>query len=89
MIKHLSIKVHGRVQGVFFRDAAKAEADKLGIRGFARNESDGSVYIEAEGGEEALARFAAWCKRGPRHADVSKIETGEGPVVGFGDFLVK
>ncbi len=62
-MKHLNIKIHGQVQGVFFRDSAKQAADKLGIKGFAKNEADGTVYIEAEGEEAGLGKFLEWCRR--------------------------
>lgn len=56
-IKHLNIKIYGQVQGVFFRASAKEEAEKLGVKIFPRNETDGSVFIEAEGEEEKLKKF--------------------------------
>jgi acylphosphatase len=88
-MKRLSIRIFGKVQGVFFRHSAKKEAERLGIRGLVRNEPDGSVYLEVEGEEGALAQFVAWCKVGPRQAEVSKIETQEKPVVGFRDFNIE
>lgn len=78
MIKHLNIKVFGSVQGVFFRISAKDMAEKLGIVGFAKNESDGTVYIEAEGEEKDLEKFVEWCKVGPPLAKVEKVEVTEG-----------
>ncbi len=84
--KHLNIKVYGQVQAVFFRTTAKEEAEKLGITGFARNERDGTVYIEAEGIDESLEKFLQWCKNGPEAALVKKIEVAEGPLKNFSDF---
>ncbi len=86
MKKHLNIKVFGRVQGVFFRVSAKEEAEKLGITGFAKNEKDGSVLIEAEGEEKELDQFLAWCKMGPNLAKVDKIEIKSGPLKNFKTF---
>lgn len=74
-MKHLSIKIHGQVQGVFFRYSAKDKADELGINGFVRNEADGSVYIAAEGEENNLKEFLKWCKRGPEMAAIEKVES--------------
>ncbi len=77
------IVVTGRVQGVFFRAGARDEARRLGIGGFARNEPDGSVLIEAEGSPLAVERFQDWCGAGPpraevRHLKVARIaDTGE------------
>lgn len=72
--KHLSVKVFGLVQGVFFRHTAKLKAEEFGLGGFVRNEADGSVYLEAEGDEAALETLLAWCRRGPASAKVEKIE---------------
>jgi len=74
MLKHLNIKVFGRVQGVFFRDSARRQAKKLGLKGFARNEPDGLVYIETEGEKENLEKFLEWCKKGPMFAKVEKVD---------------
>lgn len=88
-MKHLNIRIFGRVQGVFFRDSAKREADKLNILGFIWNESDGSVYIEAEGEEKALAEFVEWCKNGPRFAKVFRVDVENGITRGFNCFRVE
>jgi len=74
MIKLVKIKVYGLVQGVFFRESARQEARKLGLGGFARNEPDDSVYIEAEGSEENIKKFVDWCRKGPEMARVQRIE---------------
>ena len=86
MRKHLNIKIYGQVQGVFFRVSAKEQAEKLGITGFARNEKDGTVYIEAEGDEKKLDQFLEWCRNGPEAAQVEKIEVTEGPLKNFSGF---
>lgn len=64
------IRVSGLVQGVFFRDSTRAEAQKFGLTGYARNEPDGSVTIEVEGATDALESFVAWCQNGPPAARV-------------------
>lgn len=74
MVKRALIRVHGRVQGVFFRHSACEKARELNITGFVRNEEDGAVYIEAEGEEDALEQFIAWCRSGPKLAKVEKTE---------------
>ncbi len=72
--KNLTIKIHGEVHGVGFRDATYWTARKLAVFGFVMNEPDGTVYIEAEGEEDALAEFLAWCEKGPITARVKKVE---------------
>lgn len=85
-MQHFDIKIYGRVQGIFFRYSAKKTAEKLGITGFARNESDGTVFIEAEGEKEDLEQFIAWCHKGPTLAKVDKVETLEGDIKHFINF---
>ncbi len=77
-MKHLKIKVYGKVQGVYYRATAVEKAKLHGIRGFVRNERDGSVYIEAEGDEKALEIYLDWCRLGPSRAKVERIEIAEG-----------
>lgn len=86
MIIHLNIKIYGKVQGVFFRVKANEQAEKLNIKGFARNESDGTVYIEAEGEKENLDKFIEWCKKGPQLARVEKIEVTSSDLKNFTSF---
>lgn len=87
-MKAVRIVIFGAVQGVFFRVSAKEKADELGIRGFARNMPDDSLYIEAEGEEEALQEFIAWCRKGPPQARVDRAEINETGPKGFTDFNV-
>ncbi|MFH1749918.1 MAG: acylphosphatase, partial [bacterium] len=69
-MKHLNIKISGKVQGVFYRVATKNKARDLDLTGFVRNEPDDSVYIEVEGEEENLNQFIDFCKSGSDHAEV-------------------
>ncbi len=88
-MKHLNIKVTGVVQGVYFRVNTRDEAIKLGVKGFVKNDEDGSVYIEAEGGEELLDTFVAWCHHGKDKAVVDKLTITEGDIKNFNDFTIK
>lgn len=76
------------VQGVFFRASAKAKADELSIRGFVRNERDGSVYIEAEGNETDMSEFLGWCREGPRMARVDDFAIEVIDVKGINGFVI-
>ena len=89
MQKHISIKVSGRVQGVYYRASTHEEAQRLGLKGFVKNEPDGSVYIEAEGDDAVLNALVAWCKQGPPAARVTNVEIQEGTWKGFTEFAVK
>ena len=86
MIKHLNIKVEGEVQGVWFRKFATEEAQRLVIKGFVCNRSDGSVYIEAEGSEEQLKQLVQWCHKGPEKAVVVSVQVSEGELNHFDEF---
>lgn len=86
MAKHINIFVFGAVQGVLFRHSAMLEAEKLHIKGFAKNASDGSVYIEAEGEEKNLEKFIEWCKKGPNLTKVENLKIEEGDLKNFVDF---
>ena len=68
------MSIHGRVQGVWFRASAEREAARLRVAGFARNERDGSVTVEAEGTAAAVAAMEAWCRIGPPRADVTGVD---------------
>lgn len=87
-MKHLDIRVTGRVQGVFFRASTRETAEAIGVKGTVRNEADGSVFIEAEGDEEQLRRFLQWVRLGPPGALVEDVSTREGPTRGFDRFEV-
>lgn len=89
MHRRIRIRISGRVQGVFFRHRARAFAQSLGISGFAVNELDGSVRIEAEGPPEALQDLVAWCRLGPAGSQVVHVATEPGPLEGLTGFGIK
>lgn len=74
-MKRLSAKVYGRVQGVFFRDTTRREAQRREISGWVRNEPDGSVRVVAEGRQEALTELERFLHQGPSSARVKRVET--------------
>ena len=67
--------IGGKVQGVSYRISACAEARRLELSGWVRNLPDGRVEALVAGRSEALAEFARWLARGPRHAVVSTLES--------------
>lgn len=85
-MKHIDITIYGKVQGVFFRAGAKSVADRMGVKGLAKNQRDGSVFIEAEAESMILARFVEWCRKGPRKAIVEKVEVAEGELKNYSNF---
>lgn len=69
---HLTI--HGRVQGVYFRDSMYREAHRRGIVGWVRNCSDGSVEAAVQGDADAVDAIVRWAHHGPAHARVEHVQ---------------
>ena len=66
--------IEGSVQGVFFRASAQAEASRLGLTGWVRNRPDGAVEVVAEGERKKIDDLIAWCRHGPRGAEVEDVQ---------------
>lgn len=88
-MKHLNILISGRVQGVGFRYSAMKMANAFSITGFVRNQSDGSVYIEAEGEDANLEAFLSWCRKGPGFGRVDNLNTTESNMNNFTGFRIR
>lgn len=74
--KTLHLVIHGRVQGVFFRDSMRREAQGLNIAGWVRNRSDGTVEAVVQGDPAAVDVIVRWAHRGPEHAQVTRVDAG-------------
>jgi acylphosphatase len=74
----LNVRAHvfvsGRVQGVFFRQSTQIQAQSLGLKGWARNLSDGRVEAVFEGDKSAVQKLVDYCRHGPTAAKVENIE---------------
>jgi acylphosphatase len=73
-MKQLKATIHGRVQGVFFRQHTRQEAQRLGLTGWVKNEWDGAVSVVAVGAEDILKQFEAYLHQGPPAAQVDQVE---------------
>lgn len=71
------LRIHGQVQGVFYRAWSAEEARSLGLRGWVRNRSDGTVEMLLGGPEEAVERMIERCREGPPAARVARIDVEE------------
>lgn len=80
--------VTGRVQGVGFRASLAREAEAAGLSGFVRNRVDGSVVVELEGPAVAVGAVLAWCRSGPRWAEVVDVTVEDVAAVGSTTFEV-
>lgn len=64
----------GRVQGVYFRDSTRREAERVGASGWIANRADGTVEAVFEGDPGAVTAMVEFCRRGPGHAEVTSLE---------------
>lgn len=87
-MKHIDIRITGRVQGVSFRATTKAVADQMGVRGLVRNEKDGSLYIEAEGDDVLLEVFLEWCHEGSDRSIIENVSVTEGVLKHYQNFEI-
>ena len=76
--RRVHLRIKGRVQGVFYRQSAKEEADRLGLRGWIKNLPGGDVEAMCEGPQASLDAFIYWARRGPPAASVAELNTDEG-----------
>jgi acylphosphatase len=81
--------IQGTVQGVWYRKHAADEAIRLGLTGWVRNLPDGRVEAAAQGPQEAVDRFVAWCRQGPPLARVTAVEVHDEPVQHTADFVIR
>lgn len=87
-MKAIQITVFGKVQGVFFRASTKAVADQMGMKGFIKNQKDGTVLIHAEGDPILMDSFIDWCKNGPDDAKVEDVTIEDVEVKNYRNFEV-
>ncbi|MEA2333138.1 MAG: acylphosphatase [Thermoleophilaceae bacterium] len=83
------VAIHGRVQGVFFRDSTRRQADSRGVSGWVSNRPDGAVEAVFEGPGDAVDALIGFCSRGPSGASVERVETWKEPPEGLTGFEVR
>ena len=83
------VVVHGRVQGVFFRDSVRRRAESRGLAGWVTNRPDGAVEAVFEGDPESVASLVDYCREGPRAAEVSEAEVFEEEPEGLTGFEIR
>ncbi len=88
MIRRRAV-VHGKVQGVFFRDSAQRKAERLGVAGWITNKADGTVEAAFEGDDDVVESMLRFCREGPSRADVERVEVSEDEPEGLDGFEVR
>jgi acylphosphatase len=83
------VSVAGRVQGVWFRESCRDQAQAAGVAGWVRNLADGQVEVVLEGSPGAVDEVLAWCRRGPRRARVDRVDVVDEAPVGEQGFRVR
>ncbi len=83
------VYVSGAVQGVWFRESCRDEAQRAGVDGWVRNLADGRVEVVLEGPRQAVDQAVGWCHQGPRRARVERVEVVDEVPVGERGFRVR
>ena len=83
------VTVHGRVQGVFFRDTTQREAERRGVAGWVRNADDGTVQAHFEGDPRAVDELVRFAEQGPEGASVERADVEDVAPEGLGRFEVR
>tara|TARA_Y100000310_G_C20337136_1_gene648043 strand:- start:213 stop:488 length:276 start_codon:yes stop_codon:yes gene_type:complete len=74
MKKAIRLYITGTVQGIFFRAFIKENAERHNVKGFVRNLEDGRIEIFLEGDASNVNKMIELCKKGPRHAQIKKVD---------------
>ena len=88
MKKSIRLYITGSVQGVFFRQFIKDNADKNKVRGYVRNLEDGRIEIFLEGNLENVDNMIQICKRGPSHSQIRSVQEKPESFQSFKEFKI-
>jgi acylphosphatase len=83
------VVVHGMVQGVFFRDTTRRQAEQSGVAGWVRNNPDGTVEAVFEGPEADVERLVRFAQKGPSGAQVERVEIFGEEAEGLSGFAIR
>lgn len=88
MKKAVRLYISGNVQGIFFRQFVKENAEKDDVKGFVRNLEDGRVEIFIEGDLESVDKMIELCGKGPKHSQIKNVEIKEEKFQGLKEFKI-
>jgi acylphosphatase len=86
--KAVRLYVTGTVQGIFFRQFVKDNAERYNLFGFIRNLEDGRVEVFVEGDMENVDKIIELCKKGPKHSQIKKVNVKEEKIQDFKEFKI-
>jgi len=86
---NIQLRITGKVQGVYFRQSTLKMAEIIGLKGFVKNESDGSVFVEAEGENASVYKLIDYCHHGPEGAEVAHVSIIQGEIAGYNTFEIR
>jgi acylphosphatase len=88
-MRTVRVRISGRVQGVFFRTSCARMAEDLGLVGWVRNLPGGDLEAVFQGADQGVEDVLAWCRKGPPHARVERVEVEEEPSVADTGFRIE
>jgi acylphosphatase len=83
------VVIHGRVQGVFFRDTMRRRAEARGVTGWVTNRGDGTVEAALEGRRADIEALLGFCRQGPSGADVERVDVRDEEPEGLTSFKIE
>lgn len=89
MLFTITLIIHGKVQGVYYRQSAKQKARDLGLTGFVMNQPDRTVLLTATGRRAQLEELIRWCHTGPPAARVEQVLVNETDLQLYPDFSIR
>ncbi|MCR9099904.1 MAG: acylphosphatase [bacterium] len=87
-MRQVKLRITGKVQGVFYRASTREKAQQLGIKGWVKNEPDGTVSAVGQGPGASLQQWIDWCREGPSEARVESVEVKDQPIADFQQFEI-
>ena len=88
-IRRKRVVIHGRVQGVFFRDTMRRRADARNVNGWVSNRGDGTVEAALEGRRADIEALLGFCRQGPANAEVEHVEVRDEEPEGLTSFKIE
>ena len=88
MKKSIRLYIDGTVQGVFFRNFIKENAERYDLKGFTRNLENGKIEVFIEGDSDKVEKMIELCKKGPKHALIKNVEIKSEPFQSFKVFKI-